>query len=89
MNINIINTNLYEKVEDINGNISFKPFDYNNITICGKSLGEIIDILNCLDLERQCDMKMTMENLQEWQKLLEKEFNDKLYQINIKEMMER
>lgn len=84
-----MNTNLYEKVEDINGNISFKPFDYNNITLFGKSLSEIAEILNCLDLEKQYDMKMTMKNLQEWQKLLEKEFNDKLYKINIKEMLER
>ena len=86
--MNVTNTNLYEKVEDINGNISFVPFDYNNITICGKGLSEIIDILNCLDLERQYDMKMTMENLQKWGKLLQEEFENSLYHIKYRATME-
>lgn len=84
----MINTELYERTTDMNGNITFKPFRYWDITICGKKYEEIVDILNSLDLERQYDMKLTMENLQKWQELLQKEFSDRLYKINIKEILE-
>lgn len=32
-------------------------------TICGRTVDEVITILNGLDLERQLDIKVTMENL--------------------------
>lgn len=36
------------------------------IRICGKSVDEIVVILNALELERIEDLKMTMSNLDEW-----------------------
>lgn len=88
----MINYNLYEKVEDINGNVTFKPYDINKITICGRTLQEIMDILGALDLEKEYDLKMTMKNLKQWQEMMykeqQKEFDKQLYNIRIKEYLE-
>lgn len=37
--------------------------ELENRTICGRTIEEAIIILNGLDVERQLDIKMTMENL--------------------------
>ena len=36
---------------------------YDNVTICGKKIREIVQISNGLDIEKMLDIKMTMENL--------------------------
>ena len=59
--------------------------EFNNIKICGKSLDEVIDILNGLEIERMTDIKMTMENLSYLFKKVIDEQN-KVQQMAIKEM---
>lgn len=65
-------TNLYEKVEE-NGIETFKPYDINKATICGRTLEEVIQILQALDLEKEYQMKLTLENLQKWYELWKEE----------------
>ena len=60
--------------------------EFNNIKICGKSLDEVIDILNGLEIERMLDIKMTMENLSYLFKKVVDEQN-KMQQMAIKKMM--
>ena len=60
--------------------------EFNNIKICGKSLDEVITILNGLNIERMLDIKMTMENLSYLFKKIIDEQN-KMQQMAIKEMM--
>lgn len=60
--------------------------EFNNIKICGKSLDEVIDILNGLEIERMTDIKMTMENLSYLFKKVVDEQN-KRQQMAIKKMM--
>ena len=62
--------------------------EFSNITICGKTIDEIINILNGLDIERMLDIKMTMENLSYLFKKVIDEQN-KMQQMAIKEMMFR
>ena len=59
---------------------------FNEITICGYSLDEIITILNGLEIERITDIKMTMENLSYlFEKVCDEQ--NKLLQMQVKEMM--
>ena len=60
--------------------------EFSNVTICEKSLDEIITILNGLDIERMLDIKMTMENLSYLFKKVVDEQN-KAQQMAIKNMM--
>ena len=60
--------------------------EFDNIKICGKSLREVIDILNGLEIERMTDIKMTMENLSYLFKKVIDEQN-KMQQMAIKKMM--
>ena len=69
----MINYNLYERKQTEDGYDYYTPYDIDKITICGKSIDEIITILNALDLERITQIKVTMENLAQFKKLLEKE----------------
>lgn len=62
--------------------------ELNNIKICGKSLDEVITILNGLNIERMLDIKMTMENLSYLFKKIIDEQN-KMQQMAIKEIMFR
>lgn len=60
--------------------------DINKITINGKSIEEVITILNGLDIERMLDIKMTMENLSYlYKKILEEQYKHE--QMTIKKMM--
>lgn len=70
------NYNLYERKETEDGYDYYVPYDIYKTTICGKSLEEIITILKGLDLERITEIKMCMENLIEYRKLIDKEMND-------------
>ena len=87
-----MNTNLYEKVVNENGEEIYKPYDITKTTICGRTLQEIMDILGALDLEKEYDLKMTMKNLKQWQEMMykeqQKEFDKQLYNIRIKEYLE-
>ena len=53
----------YTKKTDENGNITFELVNEDNIKILGKSLNEVITILQGLEFERITQIKMTMENL--------------------------
>lgn len=54
----------YRKKEDTDTNsIIFEQVKEEDIKICGKSLKEVITILQGLDLERTLDIQMTMKNL--------------------------
>ena len=68
-----MNTNLYEKVVNEKGEEIYKPYDINKTTICGKPLEEVIQILQALDLEKEYQMKLTLENLQKWFDLMLKQ----------------
>lgn len=54
----------YRKKEDIEtNNIIFEKVKEEDIKICGRTIKEIINILNGLTLERTLNIQMTMENL--------------------------
>ena len=76
---------LYELQEE-NGNMIFKPYDINKTTICGKNLEQIIQILNGIDLEKQNEMMLTMNNLGKWCELIEKDIKEQQERA-IKEFM--
>lgn len=66
--------NLYKKEEDKEtGIINFIPVDAAKDTICGRTIEEIIVILNCLDIEKEYQMKMTLENLKSFEEFLVQE----------------
>jgi len=66
--------------------IKFTRVKEEDITICGKSIKEIVTILNGLELERQLDIKMTMENLSYlFKKVMEEQ--DKKLQENFDRML--
>lgn len=65
---------LYKKVVDEEtGNIAFEPYNLETMTIRGKNIKEINEILAGLDAERITDMKLTMKNLKYFCKELQKE----------------
>jgi uncharacterized protein YqgV (UPF0045/DUF77 family) len=76
----------YIKKEDINGNITFEPIDMNEVKLMGKSIKEIIIILQGLELERQTGIKMTMKNLQKYIDLIREE-QEKMMQESINRMI--
>ena len=51
------------------------------LTICGMSIEEAVKILNGLELERKCGIKMTMENLSEWQEIIRKEYEKEIKDV--------
>lgn len=56
----------YRKNTDENGNIVFSRVKEEDITICGKTIEQIITILKALDIERITNIEMTMENLNKY-----------------------
>lgn len=60
--------------------------EFDNIKICGKSLQEVVDILNGLEIERMTDIKITMENLSYLFKKIVDEQN-KMIQMQFEKMM--
>ena len=85
---NIINYNLYEKIENEDGTITYKPYDISKTKICGKSIEEIIQILNGLDLEKEYKMTLTMENLGKWCELIQDDIK-KQQEKTLKNILER
>lgn len=73
--------NLYE-LEEKDGNIIIKPYDYSKLTICGRKLEQVMQILNGLDLEKEKGMLLTMEHLGEWCELVKKDIHENM-QIQI------
>lgn len=45
----------------------------NNLTICGNKIENVIKILNGLELEKKTNIEMTMDNINEYIKLFDKE----------------
>ena len=72
----MIKYNLYERKETKDGYDYYVPYDIEKTTICGKSIKEIRTILSALDLERITEIKMCMENLIEYRKLIDKEMDN-------------
>lgn len=67
--------------------IYFQRVKEEDIKICGKSLNEVITILNGLELEKITNIEMTMENLSYLYKELLKE-QYKVQQESIKRMFD-
>ena len=78
-----MNIELYKKMEKSDGSITFEPFDIDNVTIYGRSIKEIGQILDGLEVERMAEIKMTMENLSYLFKKINDEQN-KMIQMQIK-----
>lgn len=70
---NIFDYILYERRETSDGYDYYVPYDIENTTICGKNIKEIITILNALEIERIYEIKMCMENLSKYKKLIDNE----------------
>lgn len=68
----------YRMKANENDEVIFQRVKKEDITICGKSIDEVIYILNGLEIERQTDIKMTMENLSYLIKKICEEDNRKL-----------
>ncbi len=64
--------NHYKKVEK-DGNIIFELVKEEDIKICGRTLKEVITILQALDIERETNIKMTFENIGKYIDLCSKE----------------
>lgn len=82
----MINNNLYEKMENTDGTIEYKPYDITKITICGRNIEEVIQILNGLDLEKEKELTLTMENLGKWCELIKEDIK-KQQEIAIKSIL--
>lgn len=85
--MNYINEKLYRKEENSDGSVSYIPYDINGeiekMTICGKSIKEVVDILSGLEVERLTEIKMTMENLSYlFDKVIQEQNQKMAYQIN-------
>lgn len=77
----------YRKKEDTDTNsIVFERVKEEDITICGKTLEEVIIILKALDIERETGIKMCMENLNKYVELYHKE-QDEIQQKAIYDFM--
>lgn len=76
---------LYEKITNEDGSITYKPYDIQETTIKGYKIDEIIEILNGLEIERITEIKMVMENLSYIFKKVTDEQN-KRFQMRMKEM---
>ena len=70
----MINQNLYEKIENTDGTITYKPYDISNVKICGKTIEQIVKILNGLDIEKESKIILTMENLEKYYKLIKHQY---------------
>lgn len=55
--------NYYRMKTNEDDEIVFEKVKEEDITICGKTINEIVTILNGLDIERITGIKMTMENI--------------------------
>lgn len=55
--------NFYRMKTNEDDEIVFEKVKEEDITICGKTINEIVTILNGLDIERITGIKMAMENL--------------------------
>lgn len=67
--------------------IYFQRVKEEDIKICGKSLNEVITILNGLELEKITNIEMTMENLSYlYRELLKEQY--KVQQESIKRMFD-
>lgn len=78
---------LYQKKENADGSITYIPYDVNEkintMTICGKSIKEIVDIISGLEIERMTDIEMTMKNLSYlFNKVMEEQNNHMRFFIN-------
>lgn len=84
---NIINHNLYERIENQDGTITYKPYDISKTTICGRNIEKVMQILNGLDLEKEHEMTLTMENLGKWCELIKDDIR-KQQEKALKDMLE-
>ena len=84
----MINYNLYEKIENEDGTITYKPYDISKTTICGRNIEQVIQILNGLDLEKEYEMTLTMGNLDKWGKLIQEDIR-KQQEKALKDLLER
>ena len=55
--------------------VYFQRVKEEDIKICGRTLKDVIQILNGLDLEKEKEMKLTMENLGKWCELINQEIS--------------
>ena len=81
----------YVKRTSKNGRVTYKPVDITKMAICGKTIEEIIDILNALNVERIYNIEMTMNNLKQYIKIYQKEQKEMLKEYwnkQIKELKE-
>ena len=53
--------------------------ELRNPTICGRTIDEIVNILNGLDLEKETKLEVTMENLKSFMAIYQKEVEDSLH----------
>lgn len=62
-----------KKIDDDTDTVYFQRVKEEDIKICGRPLRDAIQILNGLDLEKEKEMKLTMENLGKWCELISQE----------------
>ena len=55
--------NYYRMKTNENDEVTFQRVKEEDITICGRTIEEVITILSALDIERETEIKMTMKNL--------------------------
>ena len=72
----VLKQNIY--IEQLQNKIKELEDRLNVQTICGYPIKEAIRILNAITLERAYDIKVTMDNLQEFMKIYQKEQTEML-----------
>ena len=77
--------NYYRMKTNEDDEVVFQRVKEEDITICGKTIEEVIRILKGLELERLTQIEMTMENLERYYKFI-REDQEKAIEERFKRM---
>lgn len=77
--------NYYRMKTNEDDEVVFQRVKEEDITICGKTIEEVIRILNGLEFERITQIEMTMENLERYYKFI-REGQEKAIEESFKRM---
>lgn len=73
-----VSPSVLETVLDIIDNLEKEIEELRSPTICGRTIEEITNILNGLDLEKETELKVTMDNMKHFMAIYQKEIEDSL-----------
>ena len=80
--------NYYRMKTNENDELVFQRVKEEDIKICGKTIEEVIRILNGLEFERLTQIEMTMKNLERYYKFIQEE-QEKAIEESFKRLREQ